>query len=44
MTTLTIAGFAGSLSVPSRTRSLVQQTVDQAAERFNAVGLSLIHI
>ncbi|MBD9528833.1 NAD(P)H-dependent oxidoreductase [Paracoccus sp. PAR01] len=38
MTTLTIAGFAGSLSVPSRTRSLVQQTVDQAAERFNAVG------
>lgn len=38
MTTLTITGFAGSLSAPSRTRALVEQAVNLAAERFNADG------
>lgn len=38
MTILTITGFAGSLSMPSRTRALVQEAVDLAAARFNAVG------
>ncbi|MTH77139.1 NAD(P)H-dependent oxidoreductase [Paracoccus aestuariivivens] len=38
MTILNITGFAGSFSVPSRTRALVEQTVQQAASRFNAVG------
>lgn len=38
MATLTITGFAGSLSVPSRSRALVQTAVDLAADRFGAVG------
>lgn len=38
MTTLSITGFAGSFSVPSRTRSLVSSAVDLASERFKAVG------
>ncbi|MDT1063982.1 NAD(P)H-dependent oxidoreductase [Paracoccus sp. CPCC 101403] len=38
MSILTITGFAGSFSAPSRTRALVEQAVDLAADRFNAVG------
>ncbi len=38
MTALTITGFAGSLSAPSRSRALVQTAVDLAADRFGAVG------
>jgi len=38
MSTLTIAGFAGSFSSPSRTRALVEHAVDLAADRYNAVG------
>lgn len=38
MTALTITGFAGSFSAPSRSRALVQAAVDLAADRFGAVG------
>ncbi|MFT4012214.1 MAG: FMN reductase [Paracoccus sp. (in: a-proteobacteria)] len=38
MTILTVTGFAGSFSAPSRSRALVEQAVDLVAERFNAVG------
>ena len=38
MSTLTITGFAGSFSAPSRTRNLVEQAVNLAAGRFNAIG------
>ncbi|MCV2447708.1 NAD(P)H-dependent oxidoreductase [Paracoccus sp. DMF] len=38
MSTLTIAGFAGSFSAPSRSRALVQAAVDLAADRFGAIG------
>lgn len=38
MTTLTIAGFAGSFSVPSRTRSLVESAIELATERFDVTG------
>ena len=38
MTTLTITGFAGSLSAPSRTRALVESAVDLATQRFDAIG------
>ena len=38
MTTLTITGFAGSLSAPSRTRSLVEAAVELATQRFDAIG------
>ena len=38
MTALTIAGFAGSLSAPSRSRALVPTAVGLGADRFGAVG------
>lgn len=38
MTALTITGFAGSFSAPSRSRALVEQAVDLAADRFGAIG------
>ncbi|SMO41585.1 NAD(P)H-dependent oxidoreductase [Paracoccus laeviglucosivorans] len=38
MTTLNIVGFAGSFSVPSRTRSVVETAVELASERFDVVG------
>jgi len=38
MSTLTITGFAGSFSAPSRTRALVEHAVDLAADRYNAIG------
>ncbi|MDS9468911.1 NAD(P)H-dependent oxidoreductase [Paracoccus sp. MBLB3053] len=38
MTIKTITGFAGSLSMPSRSRALVQTAVDLAAARFGALG------
>lgn len=38
MSHLTITGFAGSFSAPSRSRALVEQAVDLAAQRFGAVG------
>ncbi|CAM3189996.1 FMN reductase [Paracoccus aminovorans] len=38
MTSLTITGFAGSFSAPSRSRALVEAAVDLAADRFGAIG------
>lgn len=38
MSIQTITGFAGSLSMPSRSRVLVQEAVDLAAARFGATG------
>lgn len=38
MTRLSIAGFAGSLSSPSKTRALVEHAVGQAAARHHAKG------
>lgn len=38
MSILSITGFAGSFSAPSRSRALVQTAVDLAAEQFGAVG------
>lgn len=38
MTILSIVGFAGSFSAPSRSRALVDAAVDLATDRFGGVG------